>query len=73
MLFGRQKERLVGVLKVIFEKYTIQEVNVFFNFYTFLLLELYDYETHAGKLLILALARIVYALWKGSSLSRRTL
>ncbi|KAH1028166.1 TELO2-interacting protein 1 homolog [Dendroctonus ponderosae] len=44
---SRQKEQLVGALKLIFEKYTIEEINMFFNFYTFLLLELYDYGTHA--------------------------
>lgn len=45
----KEKELIVEILKTIFEKSTINNVNLFFNFYSFLLFELYDHVHHESK------------------------
>lgn len=46
---AKEKHLLVDTLNELFSKLAIEHANVFFNFYTFLLLELYNYGKHEGK------------------------
>lgn len=48
----KDKEALVAVFRMVFEKVTIDKTGVFFNFSGFLLSELYDPVSHKGDFVV---------------------